>query len=105
MFSGGDYDEVARWLRNFVSSHAKRENPRVEAIVEAGRGREGESYGVRLRLGEALHPPSGATPIELTYDEVARNRGDLAWCAALAGRVRALARELSRAGVGSQRSA
>ena len=105
MFSGGDYDEVARWLRNFVSSHAKRENPRVEAVVEAGRGREGESYGVRLRLGEALHPPSGATPIVLTYDEVARDRGDLAWCASLAGRVRALAPELSRAGVGSQRSA
>ena len=36
MFSGGDYDEVARWLSNFVTSHAKRENPRVEAVVEAG---------------------------------------------------------------------
>src|SRR5947207_14488433 len=93
MFSGGDYDEVARWLRNLVSSHAKRENPRVEAVVEAGRGREGESYGVRLRLGEALHPPSGATLIVLTYDEVARDRVDLAWCASLAGLVRALVRD------------
>ena len=36
MFSGGDYEEVARWLANFVTSHAKRESPRVEAIVEAG---------------------------------------------------------------------
>ena len=50
MFSGGDYDEVARWLRNFVSSHAKRENPRVEAVVEAGRGREGETMTERGRF-------------------------------------------------------
>ena len=105
MFSGGDYDEVARWLSNFVTSHAKRENPRVEAVVEAGGRREGESYGVRLRLGEALRPPAGGAPIELTYDEVARNRGNLAWCAALANRIRALARELSLADIGSQRSA
>ncbi len=34
MFSGGDYGEVARWLGNFVTSHAKRENLRVEAVVE-----------------------------------------------------------------------
>ena len=88
MFSGGDYDEVARWLRNFVTSHAKREtSARRRWWTE---GREGARYGVRLRLGEALDPPVGEAPIELTYGEVARNRGQLAWCAALAERVRAL---------------
>ena len=52
MFSGGDYEEVGRWLRNFVLAHAKRENLRVEAVVESEGPREGQSYGVRLRLGE-----------------------------------------------------
>ena len=56
MFSGGDYDEVARWLENFVRAHAKRENLRVEAVVETEGAREGQSYGVRLRLGEDLRP-------------------------------------------------
>ncbi len=105
MFSGGDYDEVARWLRNFVTSHAKRENARVEAVVGTEGQREGESYGVRLRLGETLRPPADEPPIELSYGEVAQHRGDLGWCAALAERMRALARELSRTGTGSQRSA
>lgn len=100
MFSGGDYDEVARWLRNFVTSHAKRENLRAEAFLEAEGPREGESYGVRLRIGEALRPPLDEAPIALSYDEVARNRGQLAWCAALAGRIRALAREPSRTATG-----
>ena len=41
MFSGGDYDEVARWLENFVNSHAKREDPRAECVLDAhGRVRE-----------------------------------------------------------------
>jgi hypothetical protein len=92
MFSGGDYDEVTRWLTNFVASHAKRENLRAEAVVEADGPREGESYGVRLRVGEAVRPPASEPPIELDFDEVAQNRGQLAWCAALADRVRALAR-------------
>jgi hypothetical protein len=105
VFSGGDYEEVARWLRNFVTSHAKRENLRAEAIVEAGGPREGESYGVRLRFGETVRPPAGGPAIELGYAEVARNRGSLAWCAALAERVRALVREAPQAGAGSQRSA
>jgi hypothetical protein len=104
MFSGGDYDEVARWLRNFVTSHAKRENLRAEAVVETEGPREGKSYDVRLRLGEALRPPLEQAPIELSFDEVARNRGQLAWCAALAGRIRALARESSRAATGPQPS-
>ena len=105
MFSGGDYEEVARWLRNFVTAHGKRENLRVEAVVEAGGAREGESYGVRLRLGELLAPPAEEPPLELAYGEVARNRGSLPWCGALAERVRALARQLSTAGTGSRRSA
>jgi hypothetical protein len=92
MFSGGDYDEVTRWLTNFVASHAKRENLRAEAIVEADGQREGESYGVRLRVGQAVRPSAGEPPIELSFSEVAQNRGQLAWCAALADRVRALAR-------------
>ncbi|MGH7375486.1 MAG: hypothetical protein ACREJY_14790, partial [Candidatus Rokuibacteriota bacterium] len=56
MFSGGEYDEVGRWLRNFVTAHAKRENLRVEAVVETGGPREGRSFGVRLRLGDGLRP-------------------------------------------------
>jgi hypothetical protein len=94
MFSGGDYQEVARWLRNFVASHAKRENLRVEAVVEAEGPREGRSYGVRLRLGEGLRPAPPAPALELGFPEVAGNRGSLAWCSDLASRVRTLAREL-----------
>jgi hypothetical protein len=105
MFSGGDYDEVARWLRNFVLAHAKRENLRVEAVVETDGPREGQSYGVRLRLGDGLRPAPPAPAVELGYPEVAQNRGSLAWCSGLAGRVRALARELSAAGAGPLRSA
>ena len=51
MFSGGDYHEVARWLENFVNSHAKREDPRAEAVLDTEGPREGTSYGVRVRLG------------------------------------------------------
>jgi hypothetical protein len=92
MFSGGDYEEVARWLRNFVLAHAKRENLRVEAVVETEGPREGQSYGVRLRLGEGLRP-------------AAQNRGSLAWCSGLADRVRSLAREFPAAGPAPLRSA
>jgi len=98
MFSGGDYEEVARWLRNFVTAHAKRENLRVEAVVDSEGPREGQSYGVRLRLGEAFRPAPPAPALELTFPDVSQNRGSLAWCAGLAGRVRALAREFSAAG-------
>ncbi|HSL52555.1 MAG TPA: hypothetical protein VK878_26090 [Candidatus Deferrimicrobiaceae bacterium] len=98
MFSGGEYEEVARWLRNFVIAHAKRENLRVEAVVESEGPREGQSYGVRLRLGAGLAPAPPAPPLELGFAEVAQNRGSLAWCTGLADRVRALARDLSAAG-------
>src|SRR5262245_53028661 len=103
MFSGGDYDEVGRWLRNFVTSHAKRESLRAEAVVESEGEREGSSYGVRLRLGEALHPPIGQAPIELSYAEVEKNRGQLAWCSALAERIRALVRQPSPAATAQRR--
>jgi hypothetical protein len=92
MFSGGSYDEVARWLRNFLASHAKREDPRVEVELEAGDEREGVSYAARLRLGARRGPP-----VEFQYREVADNRGSLAWCRALADATRARARELTTA--------
>jgi hypothetical protein len=105
MFSGGSYEDVARWLANFVRSHAKREDLRVEAVLEAAGPREGASYGVRLRLGERLLPLPDQPPLELPYREVADNRGSLAWCGALAARVRALARELSETSGTSLKSA
>jgi hypothetical protein len=90
MFSGGDYSEVARWLENFVSSHAKREDPRAEAALDDQGAREGVGYGVRVRLGGKLSPE-----IDLSYAEVARSRGSLRWCEQLAERVRALARDIA----------
>jgi hypothetical protein len=98
MFSGGDYEEVARWLSNFVRSHAKREHPRVEAVVEAAGPREGTSYGVRVRLGARLAPSSAEAPLELTFAEVAAGRGSLAWCQTIAERVRALAAAVAAEG-------
>src|SRR5215510_12678828 len=89
MFSGGDYHEVARWLDNFVTSHAKREDLRAECALDTGRTREGVSYGVRVRLGEQLSPE-----IELTFADVASHRGSMAWCQGLAERVRSLVREV-----------
>ena len=90
MFSGGSYDEVERWLRMFVNSHAKREHPRIEAVVDADDEREGTSYGVRLAL-------DGRTTdmMELDFKDVADHRGALAWCAALAKRLREQARALA----------
>jgi hypothetical protein len=104
-FSGGDYGEVGRWVVNFVISHAKRENPRIEAVVEAEGAREGRSYGVRLRLGERWLPAPGEPPLELSYPEVAQHRGSLAWCTELAGRVRATARRLLEQERGARKSA
>lgn len=89
MFSGGSYDEVARWLRNFLASHAKRVNPRLEVELDAGEDREGSTYGVRLRLAGRT---GGA--FVLDFREVADQRGSLAWCMGLAERTRDLARAL-----------
>jgi hypothetical protein len=88
VFSGGSFQEVGRWLRNFLTSHGKREDPRVE--VDLVDGEPGGVYTARLRLGGRW-----SAPIELRYREVADNRGSLAWTAALAGRTRALAAELT----------
>ncbi len=89
MFSGGSYEEVARWLHNFLTSHAKRENPRVEVMLEAGDEREGKSYGARLEFAYRVTPLQ-----EFDFREVAENRGSLVWCQDLAGRTRALTRDL-----------
>lgn len=89
MFSGGDYDEVARWLWNFLTSHAKREDPRVEVLLDAEREREGRSYGARLAFDGRVTPV-----VEFDFKEVADNRGSLAWCRDLAERTRRLARDL-----------
>ena len=92
MFSGGTYDEVARWLLNFFTAHAKRENVHAEAELEAGEERAGKSYAARVRLG-----PSVSALIELEFADVARNRGSLEWCATLAGWVREVVRDLGTA--------
>ena len=89
MFSGGTYDEVARWLQNILTSHAKREDVHVEVELDVGDERQGKSYGARLRLGARLTPL-----VEFDFQEVAQNRGSLAWCAGLAERTRAAVREL-----------
>jgi hypothetical protein len=89
VFSGGSYREVERWLRNFLTAHAKRVDPRVEVELEAGDEREGTSYGARLRFGRQV-----SILVEFDYREVADNRGRLAWCSALAERTQGLARGL-----------
>ena len=89
MFSGGSYDDVKRWLRMFLNSHAKREDPRIEAVLDDDDAREGRSYGASLRFG-----PRTSVRMEFDYDDVARHRGELAWCATLAQRVREQARQL-----------
>jgi hypothetical protein len=95
MFSGGSYDDVSRWLRNFLTVHAKREDPRMEVLLEDGGDLEGQGYRARVRFGERL-----GDPLALEYRDVADNRGTLAWCAALAARVRDLARSVKAAGSG-----
>ena len=86
-FSGGSYDEVARWLWNFLTSHAKREHPRIEVRLERGDEREGRSYGASLTLEDRRSPVA-----EFDYADVAEHRGSLAWCRDLAERTRQLAR-------------
>lgn len=94
MLPGGSYEEVARWLWNFATSHAKRESPVVEVNVETEGEREGKSYGLRLRLGERFLPPLNQSPMEFAYPEVAEGKANFAWCEALAKRIRGLAGEL-----------
>ena len=89
MFAGGSHPEVTRWLRNFLTAHAKRVSPRVEVLLDAGDERAESRYRARLRLDERT-----SDALELEYPEVARNRASLAWCTALAERVAGLARTL-----------
>jgi len=93
VFSGGTYDDVARWLLNFLLSHAKREHPRVEVVFEAGDEREGKSYAARLTLDGR-----STSTIEFDYPDVAARRGELAWCQAMAARTRQAAHGLLSAG-------
>jgi hypothetical protein len=97
-FSGGSYQEVERWLHNFLVSHAKRVNPRIEVVLESGDEREGVSYGGRLSLGDRT---TGV--IELDAKEVAANRGSLAWCTDLAERIKQIARTELAATASSRR--
>jgi hypothetical protein len=100
VFSGGSYDEVERWVRMFLTSHAKREHPRVEVVLDDDDALRERGYRARLRWAERV-----SEPLELDFRDVADQRGALAWCAALAARTRALARSLIHAGsVGDARS-
>ena len=88
-----DYHETGAWLASFVRSHAKREDSRIEVILDMDGPREGHSYGVRLTLGIRVEPP-GSSPIELEYREVVEGRPRFAWCAGLGVRVQTVARAL-----------
>ena len=90
-FSGGSYDDVARWLHNFLTSHAKREHPRAEVELDSGDEREGKSYGARVRLGGHV-----SDLIEFDHSTVAEHRGELQWCRDLAERTRQAVRDLGR---------
>jgi hypothetical protein len=96
VFSGGTYEEVARWLWNFLTAHAKRVDPRIEVVLDTEGEREGNSYGAQLSFRRHLSPTR-----EFDFREVAENRGSLAWCSDLAERTKALARELVAATQGA----
>jgi hypothetical protein len=103
MFSGGDDAVVGRWLENFVRSHAKRADPRAEAVVDTELA--ARRFAVRVRVGDRSEPPAGLAPLALSLDEVAARRGDLAWCASQAARIRELATRASLASAGARQSA
>jgi len=92
MFSGGSYEEVHRWLKNFLTSHAKREQYRAEVVLDEDDALEGKAYRARIHVGDRV-----SAPVELDYKDVAEHRGTLAWCAALAQRTRALVKSLAGA--------
>jgi hypothetical protein len=101
-----DYAEVGRWIWNFATSHVKREDSRLEVLVDMEDARERRSYGLRLVLGPWTHPAAEEPPLEFDYLEVAAGRTRFSWCEALARRLRAEGRSLAaRAGVGGSRSA
>ena len=90
-FSGGSYSDVERWLRNFLTAHAKREHLRAEVDLDSGDEREGKSFGARFRLAEQR-----SAPIEFDFPTVADHRGELQWCRDLAERARQAVRDLGR---------
>ena len=79
MFSGGTYDEVSRWLRNFLTSHAKREDPACEVRLEAGDDREGRGYGARVPVGRRLGEPVTSSTIATWRTTAERWRGAWRW--------------------------
>ena len=99
MFSGGTYEEVSRWLKNFLTSHAKREHLRAEVVFDEDDALEGRAYRARINVGARV-----SAPIELDYKDVAEHRGELAWCAALAQRTRALVKATLGAGTADARA-
>jgi hypothetical protein len=88
-----DYAEAGRWLRNFVASHAKREDARIEALVTEG-DREDSSYEVRLVISTGSGAGVSLSLAELDYREVAEGRTRLAWCEDQARRIHEAARDL-----------
>ena len=90
-FAGGSYEEVSRWVHNFLTSHAKREDVHAEVELESGDAREGKSYGARFRLGGQV-----SSLTDLDYRTVADHRGELQWCRDLAARTRASVKDLGR---------
>ena len=72
MFSGGSYDDVSRWLGNFLTVHAKREDPRMEVVLDTGGDLEGQAYRARARFGERF-----SEPMTFEYHKVADNHGTL----------------------------
>jgi hypothetical protein len=88
------YEDVARWLHNFATSHAKREHPRAEVIVDTGGAREGRSHGLRLVLDGRPYPPADRPPMEFGFAEVAEGRTRFAWCESLAQRIRSEVHQL-----------
>jgi hypothetical protein len=99
MFSGGSYDEVQRWLTNFLTSHAKREALRAEVVLDDDDALEGRAYRARVHLGDRV-----SEPMDFDYQDVAAHRGELAWCSALAQRTRAQVKALLGAGTADARA-
>ena len=98
MFSGGDYEEVARWLRNFVLAHAKRRGLITKSSIMLGLGEKEEelldtfadlrSASVDiLTLGQYLRPTGAGRNLPVAefvtperferYGKLARERGFL----------------------------
>ena len=96
-----DYPEIGAWLLSLARSHAKREDARIEAQLEAHGPREGRSYGLRLALGARTAPPHGSPPLELEFREVVEGRTRFAWCLAFGERVQTVARGLAAAAPGA----